>query len=84
MKKVHKKYFPKKKVPSSTLEYKEVLVSKNSVEKYQVEATPLENKVDVVNLGSVESFSYSLPSKSEISTVLVKEEKPEFLSVDKK
>ena len=73
VKKVHKKYVKKQKVPSSTLESKEVLVSKNSAEKSPVEATPLENKVNVVNLGSTEGYSYSSPSKSEISTVLVKE-----------
>ena len=56
---VHKKYVPKQKAPSFALESKEVLVSKDSVEKSQVEVTPLENKVDVVNLGSAESFSYS-------------------------
>lgn len=84
MKKVHKKYIPKKKVPLSTLESKEVLVSKYFVEKTQVQATPLENKVAIVNLGSAEGFSYSSPSKSEISTVLVKEGQTEFLIVDKK
>ena len=40
--------------------------------------------MDVFNLGSTEGFSYSSPSKSEISTVLVKEEETEFLSVEKK
>ena len=84
MKKVHKKYVLKKKVPLSTLESKEVLVSKYFVEKSQVEATPLENKVDVVNLGSNEGFYYSSTSKYEISIVLVKEEETEFLSVEKK
>ena len=72
MKKVPKNYIPKKKIPLSTLESKEVLVSKDSVEKSKVEATPLENKVDIVTLGSAEGFSYSSPSKSEISIFLVK------------
>ena len=48
-----------------------------------MEAT-LENKVNVVNLGSAEGFSYSSPSKSEISFVLVKEGETEFPSVEKK
>ena len=39
--------------------------------------------MDVVNLGLAESFSHSSPSKSEISTISVKEEKIEFLSVNK-
>ena len=52
VKKVHKKYVPRQKVPSSTLESKEVLVSKYYAEKYQVETTSLENKVDGLNLGS--------------------------------
>ena len=40
--------------------------------------------MDIVSLGSTKIFSYSSPSKSEISIVLVKEEETEFLSVDKK
>lgn len=83
MKKVHRKYIPKKKVPSSTLESKEVLVSKNFAEKSQVETSSLENKLDVVNLGSAEIFSHSSLSKSEISTIPFKEEKIEFLIVNK-
>ena len=43
MKKVHKNYVPKQKVPLSTLESKEVLVSKDSAEKSQVETASLEN-----------------------------------------
>ena len=38
--------------------------------------------MDVVNLGSAEGFSYSSPSKSEISIVLVKEWKTKFISVE--
>ena len=38
----------------------------------------------VFNLGSAEGFSYSSPSKSEISTFLVKEKETKFLSVEKK
>ena len=83
MKKIHKKHVPKKKVPLSTLESKEFLVWKHSAKKSQVEATPLENKVDIVNLGLATSFSYSSPSKFEISTILVKEGETEFLSVEK-
>ena len=78
MKKVHTKYIPKQKVPSSTLESKEVLVSKDFAEKSQVEIASLENKVDDVNLSSAETISQSSFSKSEISTIAVKEKKHRF------
>ena len=76
VKKVPKKYVPKQRVPFSTLE------SKYSAEKSQVETASLENKVDVVNLGSTKFFSHSSPSKFEISTIPVKEEKTKFLSIN--
>ena len=40
--------------------------------------------MQVVNLGSAEGFSCSSPSKSKISTVLVKEGETEFLTVENK
>ena len=57
MKKVHSKYIPKEKVPSSISEPKEVYVSKESAEIFQVETASIKGKVDDVSLNLVESIS---------------------------